>query len=77
MNINPMQIIQLIKGGSNPQQLLMNILQNNKNIPIYQNVMNLMQNNNISGLQQIGRNLAQQRGIDFDEAFSQFKNSLR
>lgn len=27
MNVNPMQLIQLIKGGANPQQLLMNVLQ--------------------------------------------------
>ena len=27
MNVNPMQLIQMIKGGQNPQQLVMNILQ--------------------------------------------------
>ncbi len=76
MNINPMQLIQLIKGGMNPQQLLMNVLQQNNN-PIFQNAMNLMQNGNTAGLQQIARNLAQQRGLDFDEEFNKFKNSLR
>ena len=49
MNINPMQLIQLIKGGMNPQQLLMNVLQQNNN-PIFQNAMNLMQNGNTAGL---------------------------
>jgi hypothetical protein len=28
MTVNPMQLIQLIKGGQNPQQLAMNLLQN-------------------------------------------------
>lgn len=28
MNVNPMQLIQMIKGGKNPQQLLMSIMQN-------------------------------------------------
>lgn len=27
MNINPMQLIQMIKGGQNPQQLVMNMLE--------------------------------------------------
>lgn len=27
MNMNPMQLIQMIKGGQNPQQLVMNILE--------------------------------------------------
>lgn len=57
MNINPMQLIQLIKGGMNPQQLLANILRNNNN-PIIQNAMNLAQNGDMSGLEQLARNLA-------------------
>lgn len=49
MNINPMQLIQLIKGGSNPQQLVMNFLQQNNN-PIVQNAANLAQNGDTVGL---------------------------
>lgn len=51
MNVNPMQLIQLIKNGSNPQQLIMNILQQqSNNNPILNNAMNLAQNGNVSGL---------------------------
>lgn len=51
MNVNPFQLIQMIKGGSNPQQLLMNILQQQGNDnPILQNAMNLAKNGNISAL---------------------------
>ena len=51
MNINPMQIIQLIKGGQNPQQLVMNILQQqNNNKPIINNAANLAQNKDVSAL---------------------------
>lgn len=78
MNVNPMQLIQLIKNGRNPQQLLMGIMnqQGNQN-PIFQNAMNLAQNGNVSALQKIARNLAQQRGINFDQEFTNFKQSLR
>lgn len=78
MNVNPMQLIQLIKNGRNPQQLLMEIMnqQGNQN-PIFQNAMNLAQNGNVSALQKIARNLAQQRGINFDQEFTNFKQSLR
>lgn len=27
MNVNPLQLIQMIKGGQNPQQLVINMLQ--------------------------------------------------
>ena len=74
MNINPIQLIQMMKSGQNPQQLLMSILrQNANNNPILQNAMNLAQKGDVSALEIIARNLAQQRGLDFDEEFTKFK----
>ena len=78
MNVNPMQLIQMIKGGKNPQQLLMNILQQQgQNNPIINNAINMAQNGNVSGLEVLARNLAAQRGLDFDKEFANFKNSLK
>lgn len=78
MNVNPMQLIQMIKGGSNPQQLLMGILQQqSNNNPILNNAMQFAQNGNASGLEMLARNLAAQRGLDFDKEFANFKNSLK
>lgn len=78
MNINPMNLIQLIKNGNNPQQLVMNILQRKQqNNPVLQNALRLAQNGNTSELEIIARNLAAQRGLDFDKEFSDFKNKLR
>ena len=78
MNINPIQLIQMIKGGQNPQQLVMNILQQkSQNNPILNNAMNLAQGGNISALEMLARNLAAQRGLDFDKEFANFKNQLR
>jgi len=76
MNMNPLQLIQLIKGGQNPQQLLMSIMQNNNN-PILQNAMGMAQQGNVSGLEMLARNIAQQKGIDFDKAFSEFQSYLK
>ena len=78
MNVNPFQLLQLIRSGQNPQQLLMSIFQQQgQNNPILNNAMNLANNGNVSGLENLARNLAAQRGIDFDQAFANFKNSLR
>lgn len=67
MNINPMQLIQLIKNGNNPQQLIMNVMQQQgNNNPILNNAMNLAKNGNVSALEMVARNLAQQRGLNFD-----------
>ncbi len=68
MNVNPMQLIQMIKGGQNPQQLVMNILQQqSQNNPILNNAMNLAKNGNQSALETLARNLAEQKGLDFDK----------
>jgi len=78
MNINPIQLIQMIKGGQNPQQLVMNILQQqNQNNPILNNAMNLAQGGNTSALEMLARNLAAQRGLDFDKEFANFKSQLK
>ena len=51
MNVNPIQLIQMIKGGQNPQQLIMNILQQQgQNNPILNNAINLAQGGNTSAL---------------------------
>ena len=78
MNISPIQLIQMIKGGKNPQQLLMNILQQQgqQNNPIINNAINMAQNGNMSGLQMLARNLAAQRGLDFDKELANLKNQF-
>ena len=74
MNVNPIQLIQMIKSGQNPQQLIMSIFQgNSNNNPILQNAINLAQKGDVSALEIIARNLAQQRGLDFDKEFTKLK----
>ena len=77
MNVNPMQLIQLIKSGQNPQQLILGLLQQEGNMnPILQNAAGLAQSGNTRELQRIARNLAAQKGLDFDKEFSNFRSSL-
>ena len=73
--MNPMQIIQMIKSGSNPQQLIMSFLQQQNN-PMANNLLQMAQNGNTSGIEQIARNICAQKGLDFDKEFNSFKQSL-
>lgn len=75
MQINPMQIMQMIKGGSNPQQLMMSFLSQQNN-PMANNLMQLAQNGDINGIEQIARNMCSQKGLDFDKEFNSFKQQL-
>ena len=77
LNVNPIQLISMIKNGQNPQQLMMNVLEGNaaKN-PMRANLLNLAKGNKTEELEKIARNIAKDRGIDFDTEFKQFKQML-
>lgn len=75
MQMNPIQIIQMIKNGSNPQQLIMSFLQQQNN-PMANNLLQMAQNGNTSEIEQIARNICAQKGLDFDKEFNSFKQQL-
>ena len=77
LNVNPIQLISMIKNGQNPQQLMMNVLEGNAaNNPMGANLLNLAKGNKTEELEKIARNIAKDRGIDFDTEFKQFKQML-
>jgi hypothetical protein len=67
----------MIKRGYNPQQLMMNFLeQNMKGTPIGDNILNLARNGQTREIEKIARNMMAQRGVDFDKEFNAFRQSL-
>lgn len=73
-NMNPMQLVNMIKKGGNPQQMVMNMLEeSSKNNPMFANILGLVQNGNKQEVENIVRNMAQERGMDFDKEFNSFK----
>lgn len=69
--MNPMQLIQMLRSGQNPQQLAMNLLESQMGeTPMGQNLLNLAKNGRSADIEQIARNLAKQQGIDFDKEFT-------
>ena len=76
-NVDPRLLVQAIKSGQNPQQLMLNILQNNMpSSPIGANLYQLARNGNTAEIEKIARNMAAQQGVDYDKEFEAFKNSL-
>lgn len=76
--INPAQFIQMIKNGSNPQQLMIYFLETQgiSNTPMGMNLLNLARNGNTQEIEKIARNIMSQRGIDFDKEFTTFRKNL-
>lgn len=75
--INPMQLMQIMRNGGNPQQALINILQKQAgNNPVMNNAIQMMKNGDNTGLEKLARNLCQERHIDPDKALSQIKEQF-
>ena len=78
LNVNPADLITMIKQGKNPQQLILSILESNigKTNPIAANLIDLAKNNRTAEIEKIARNLCEQKGINFDKEFNNFKSNL-
>ena len=75
--MNPMQLIQMIRNGQNPQQLTLNILESQMgNNPFGANLLDLAKQNKTEEIEQIARNLLSQRGLNYDKEFADFKKML-
>lgn len=77
MMMNPMQLIQMIKSGGNPQQMIMNMMkQNAGNNPVLNNALNMAEKGDMKGIEQLARNLCNEKGINPDDAFNQIKGQF-
>lgn len=77
MTVNPNQLIQMIKAGKNPEQLMLSVLETQmKGTPMGDNLIKLAKENRCAEIEQIARNLYGQQGRDFDKEFEMFKNML-
>ena len=76
--VDPNVLIQMIKSGKNPQQLMLAVLRGEAyNNPLGKNLLNLAQNGQTGELEKVVRNIyAQQGGSNFDQEFEAFKRAL-
>ena len=78
MPMNIMQFVQMMKSGNgNPQQLLINMMQQKMGgTPFGDNLISLVQQGKSADIEQIARNLCASKGINFEKAFTNFKQQL-
>lgn len=75
MNKQVINVVQQIRQGQNPQQLMLNMLQQTNN-PISANLFNLAQQGKTKEIEQVARNIMRQQGKDFDTEFRAFRQTL-
>lgn len=75
--VDPNQLIQMIKQGQNPQQLMIYVLeQRMAGTPMGANLLTLAKNGQGQEIEKIARNLYEQRGLDFDAEFKAFREQF-
>lgn len=77
MMMNPMQLMQMFKGG-NPQQFIQQIMGNNQIMsnPVAKNAVELMQKGDAQGIEQMARNLCKEKNLNADEVMQQIKSKF-
>ena len=62
-----------------PQQFLQSMIGNSQIMqnPMARNIIDMAQKGDVEGIEQMGRNIAKEKGIDFDKAFSDFKKQFQ
>ena len=74
MQVDPVQLIQMIKNGKNPQQLMISVLEGQaQSNPIYANLTQLAKQGRTKDIERFARNLAEAQGLDFDKEFTAFR----
>ena len=73
--MNPFQMLGAMK---NPQEFMQQMMNNSQVMrnPIAKNIIDMAQKGDVEGIEQMGRNIAKEKGIDFDKAFSDFKKQF-
>lgn len=72
-NVDPRRLIQMIRQGQNPQQLMLSVLERQAGSPMGRNLLNLARNGQTAEIEKIARNLCKERGMDFDQEFMKFR----
>lgn len=74
--INPMQIMQMLRGG-NPQQAIMNAMRNQAGQnPVLNNALDMAEKQDAKGLEQLARNLCESNGVNADDMVKQIKSQF-
>ena len=68
--MNPLNFLQMIRSGKNPQQLMINFLAQQQDNPMAQNLLNMAKNGQGQDIEQVARNYCAQQGKDFDTEFT-------
>lgn len=75
--MNPMQLMQMMRSGGNPQQALIAMMKGQAgNNPVMNNAIQMMEKGDSAGVEQLARNLCKEKNLNPDDVLSQIKTQF-
>ena len=75
--MNPMQLMQMMRSGGNPQQALITMMKRQAgNNPVMNNAIQMMEKGDSAGAEQLARNLCKEKNLNPDDVLSQIKTQF-
>ena len=70
--MNPMQLMQMLKNGGNPERLVRELMSNSQisDNPVAMNAIQMFQKGDVEGLQKTAENLCREKGTTISEVKS-------
>ena len=75
--MNPMQLMQMMRSGGNPQQALITMMKRQAgNNPVMNNAIQMMEKGDSAGVELLARNLCKEKNLNPDDVLSQIKTQF-
>lgn len=74
--MNPMMLMQMLRGGNSPQIIIDMMRKQAGNNPVLGNAINMAEKGDSKGLEQLARNLCNENGINADDMVSKIKTQF-
>lgn len=75
--MNPMQLMQMMRSGGNPQQALITMMKRQAgNNPVMNNAIQMMEKGDSAGVERLARNLCKEKNLNPDDVLSQIKTQF-
>lgn len=72
--MNPSDFFKMVNGIKNPKEMVMKMLGQSTNNPIFANLIEMANNGDTTGVENFARNYMKEQGKDFDKEFNNFKD---
>lgn len=74
---NPIQLLKGMLGINSPKDIVLQMIQQNSNNPIFNNLIDMANKGDTKGVEDFARNMFKEQGRNYDEEFNTFISNFK